>query len=437
MKYQKVSNFHNKLIFLFPLSIFIMMFDLLPVYPNISISIYAIIQTILILLMVIYLLIRGNIKLKLYTTTLLLLLGFLFIVILFIPFSFNVNESIFEVFRLFKFIVLAFIINLFLKNIWREDYFIYFAIIMLICGYLAGLSIITDYLEITNFSLLYLRNTNIREFGLLGESNFAAGKLTIFLPFTFFLLQFYASKKKFRKSLLIFLGICIILLAILLTGSRMGGGAAIFSLILFFVKEKRKIFKFRTFFNVITIGIIIFLFISVFGDHKIINLNKIDFIINRYKDLNIFIKTKGNLINDLSISQRIECLNAGFKMFKDFPLTGVGLGNYVYKVKDYSSFIFKYSHNTFISVLAETGFIGFVLFIGLFIQIGKQIYQRYRRSVNSDFYFYLGISFMNLIIMLFFLHDFGNKYFWGIFIPLSMYFEFNKLYIKQEKNKFV
>ena len=104
----------QKLAFLFPLSIFIMMFDFLPVYPNLPISIYAVIQTIVILLMITYLLICGNIKFKSDSTTFLLLLGFLFITILFIPFSFNVNNSIFNVYRLSRFIILAFIISIFL-----------------------------------------------------------------------------------------------------------------------------------------------------------------------------------------------------------------------------------------------------------------------------------------------------------------------------------
>jgi len=427
-------NKSNKLIVItFPLSIFIMMFDFLPVYPNLSISIYAVIQTIIILLMITYLLICGNIKFNLYHITF-LLLGFLFITILFIPFSVNVNNSMTEVYRLFRFILLVFIISLFLKKVWVEKYMIYIAVIMSICGYLASLSIITDYFGITNFPLLYLRNSTIRQFGILGECNFAAGKLGIFLPFILFLYQYHNYRKISIKALFFLIGVIVVLMAIFLTGSRMGGVIAIFSLILFSLKERRQLIKLNTFFNILVISIVIVFFISIFGINIIImNSSKINSIINRYADLDVFIKTKGNLIVDLSLSQRIDCLNAGFKMFKDFPLTGVGLGNYVYKVKDYSSFIFKYSHNTFISILAETGFIGFILFIGLFIQIGKQIYQRYRGSVYNDFYFYLGISFVNLIIMLFFLHDFGNKYFWGMFVPLSMYLKSNKLYIKQEK----
>lgn len=424
-----MSKSNKLIIILFPLSIFIMMFDLLSVYPNISISIYAILQSILLLLITIFLLMNGDIKFKFCNTTF-LLLGFLFIVILFIPFSFNVNNSISAVYHLFRFIILVFIISLFLKNVWREEYLIYIAIIMSVCGYLAGLSIITDYFDITNFSLLYLRDPTIRQFGILGECNFAAGKLGIFLPFTLFLYQYYNRKKIRIKALFYIIGAIIILMAVFLTGSRMGGAIVIFSFILFSLKERRQLMKLNTFLNILVVSIVIVFFISIFGINIIMNSSKINFIINRYIDLNIFIKTKANLITDRSLSQRIEYLNAGFKMFTDFPLTGVGLGNYIYKVKDYSSFTFVYSHNTFISLLAETGFIGFVLFIGLFIQIGKQIYQRYRGSVYSVFYFYLGISFVNLIIMLFFLHDFANKYFWGMFIPLSMYFESNKLYIK-------
>ena len=40
MKHQKVSNFQKKLALIFPLSIFIMVFDRLKVYPTVNISMY-------------------------------------------------------------------------------------------------------------------------------------------------------------------------------------------------------------------------------------------------------------------------------------------------------------------------------------------------------------------------------------------------------------
>jgi len=404
------------------------MFDLLSVYPNVSISIYAIFQSILLLLIIIFLLMNGDLKFKFYNPTFFLLLGFLFVVILFIPFSSNVNKSMFEVYRLSRFIILAFVISLFLKNVWREEYFIYIAIVMSICGYLSSLSIITDYFGITNFSLLYLRTPAIRQFGILGECNFAAGKLGIFLPFTLFLYQYYNYRKTSTKALFFLIEAVIILMAIFLTGSRMGGIIAIFSLILFSLKERKRLLRLNTFFNILFVGTVIIFIVSIFGTNIATNSSKISFITNRYLDLDIFVKTKGELIVDRSISERIECIKAGLKMVNDFPFTGVGLGNYIYKVKDYSSFVFKYSHNTFVSVLAETGFIGFILFLGIFIQISRQIYRRYYTRIYKDFYFFLGVSFINLIIMLFFLHDFGNKYFWAMFVPLSMYFDSEKLF---------
>ena len=86
-----------------------------------------------------------------------------------------------------------------------------------------------------------------------------------------------------------------------------------------------------------------------------------------------------------------------------------------------------YSHNTFITVLSELGIIGFLFFIFICLKIAINIYYFYRKSLFSSFYFYLGLSFINLLIMSFFLANLYDKIFWGMFIPISMYFEHKKI----------
>lgn len=63
-----------------------------------------------------------------------------------------------------------------------------------------------------------------------------------------------------------------------------------------------------------------------------------------------------------------------------------------------------YFHNIFITILAE---LGFVLFVLICFKIIKNI-------------FYLGLSLINLLLMSFFLHNINDKFFWGMFIPISM-----------------
>lgn len=415
---------------LFLLAIFFMMFDFLRIYPGVNISVYRILQTLILFLIVIFLFARRGLEFKLYNLTFLFLIGFLFITLLFIFFSFQIDNSLVEISRLAQFIFMAFIIFLFLKNIWKEEYWLYFAITMLLCGGLAGFSIIGDSLGITDFSAFYVGRASIvtvRKFGILGEFNFAAGKLGIFLPFVLFLWQYYNQRNNLSKIVFIIIVLFILLFAIFLTGSRMGGIIAIFTILMFIFRERHKFLKLRIFIITMLIIIILLVFNKSFN---LINLFPTDFILNRYADFNLYITNRIQDLSDASLTERADLFIMGLKMFNDYPLFGVGLGNYLYKIGEYGSYNFAYSHNTFVSILAETGFIGFILFIALFMQIGKNIYYYYCKSSYNDFYFYLGLSFINCVIMLFFLSDFGNKYFWGMFVPISMYFDHKKIYIK-------
>ena len=57
---QEASNFQKKLAFVFPLSIFIMIFDRIKVYPAINISMYSILQIPILVIMIIFLLGQKN-----------------------------------------------------------------------------------------------------------------------------------------------------------------------------------------------------------------------------------------------------------------------------------------------------------------------------------------------------------------------------------------
>jgi len=419
--------------FLFSISVFFMMFDLLQVYPGISISIYRIVQVIILVLAITFLLLKKGLKFNLNNTTLLLMGGFILIAFLSSFFSVNISISLLEAFRIVQLAISTFVMFLLLKSVWKEEYWIYFSTIMLFCGFITSLSIITDFLGVTNFSLWYIReitSLGLRQFGILGESNFAAGKLGIFLPFVLFLWQFYTLHTRLGKAIFSLITLSIILLAIFLTGSRMGGVIIAFSLMVFLIKEWKWVLTYRTIFTVLITVLVMILFSLTIGisvsDFQLSN----NYIARRYMNLLIYFGVMHKKMTpDSSIITRVHLFFSGLKMFVDHPMVGVGLGNFKYMICRYGVFKpIQYSHNTFISVLDETGLIGFVFFIGLFVQVGKNIYYHYHSSNYRKFYFYLGLSFINCIIMLFFLHDLGNKYFWGMFIVLSIYSDYIKRY---------
>jgi len=70
---------------------------------------------------------------------------------------------------------------------------------------------------------------------------------------------------------------------------------------------------------------------------------------------------------------RYALWEAAIRMFKEKPVTGVGIGMYRFLVPLYSydlPFIRGRSiwvHNTYIQILVETGLVGFILFFGMFI----------------------------------------------------------------------
>lgn len=84
-------------------------------------------------------------------------------------------------------------------------------------------------------------------------------------------------------------------------------------------------------------------------------------------------------VHHFSLWYRKVRLIMALKMFRDFPLTGVGLGNFRYLFDVYangvvSDYIHKIPDNMYLSLLAETGFLGFASFsIFVFLLIRKGI----------------------------------------------------------------
>jgi len=83
------------------------------------------------------------------------------------------------------------------------------------------------------------------------------------------------------------------------------------------------------------------------------------------------------LNGDATVEQRLATTQAGFDMFLDHPLLGVGFGCSVvawplYAPQGVYTRGALVTHNTFIQALSETGLLGFVPFVGL---IGFSLYQ--------------------------------------------------------------
>jgi O-antigen ligase len=92
------------------------------------------------------------------------------------------------------------------------------------------------------------------------------------------------------------------------------------------------------------------------------------------------------LNNDVSFQQRIATSEAGFKMFLDHPLSGVGFGCSVIAWPLYApAGLYTrgalVTHNTFLQVLSETGALGFVPFVLL---IGFSLYRTRKLALKPS-----------------------------------------------------
>jgi O-antigen ligase len=425
----------KKLAFLFPLSIFIMIFDRLRVYHNMSM--YRALQMPILIIIVIFLLGQKKLKFNLYNLTPILLFGFLLSVLISTLPAVYQEPALIEARRIVELIILSFIIFFFIKNQWDEKSWVILAKMMMIAGGLSGLSVLTDLFGWTHFYRLYCEvMPYMRPIGILGESNYAAGKLGIFLPFTFFCIVNYRKTKKYFQSSLSIVSAFLIMIAMFFTGSRMGGFIAIFSILIFLIKEirqKRLFLKIAIFF--ITL-ILIITFINLIIPIKI-NLSKeINYTLDSYKSLFHFLSQGEEIGKRQSLYYRRAMLLGGISIFLEHPFFGVGIGNYKYIIHKYIISIrgVTYSHNTFITVIAELGIIGLFFFLSLCLKIIYNIFYYYKHSIFKSFYFYLGLSFLNLLIMSFFLHNINDKYFWGMFVVISMFLDNKKYLINKSKN---
>ena len=97
-----------------------------------------------------------------------------------------------------------------------------------------------------------------------------------------------------------------------------------------------------------------------------------------YKLLPGFIanRLQGLFANQNAI-QRLVFFEDGLKMFKRSPIVGLGMGAYENAIKSVQSFYYetKYAHDHYIQVLAETGLIGIILFIGMLVLHGSAVWR--------------------------------------------------------------
>ncbi|MFA5644303.1 MAG: O-antigen ligase family protein [Patescibacteria group bacterium] len=226
----------------------------------------------------------------------------------------------------------------------------------------------------------------------------------MFFGVIFLILFFYKNDFVLPKKIFFYLSLALLLLALLVSFSRGAYLALGLSLLfLFFVSffEKKNFQKYLPVFSFSLVFLLVFFFVF---QPLLINRFKID-----------------SRLEKISIDERSDQLKTSFKIIKDSPWIGVGLGSYHNELlalnPDWKAYQAQPVHNVFLLSWAEIGLWGFIFFCSFLLCI-------IRKNIVNIYYFpvFIGLFvFMTLDHWLWSL-PFGLLFMFFI-ISLTFYFK--------------
>ena len=216
-------------------------------------------------------------------------------------------------------------------------------------------------------------------------------------------------------------GMIVAFLGIFYTVSRTGILLLMIALVLLVLLQTK--FKYRIQISIITaIGIILLIFFSN---------SVIDFVRGIVPAISQGTDTVG---------LRYALWKAGLQMWQDHPISGVGIGMFPSLLKNYPNLKYQYfftrglvAHNMYISMLAETGLVGFILFMSI---IFKSLMNFWKAGKIADLRF---LRIRNVWIIIFVLMLLGgitktdqvDKLIWltmgvGVFFNNQMWIQYSR-----------
>jgi O-antigen ligase len=273
------------------------------------------------------------------------------VVLITIPFAIWRGGALTAATELFKLIMLQLLMTFFIDSQDRLRY-----ILWLLVGFMmwfAGSSF-SAYLQ----GQYYVVNGVQRAQGvnsMVGGPNELAGLLLALLPFLIALIR--CTKRFLLKLLLVGCG-GLTLFVLMLTGARISM-VALFAMVIFYILRSK-----RRFLNLI---------VSV-----VLGLSLWFSLPPRYQKRYLTVKeyAEGGQLDD-SNKLRLEIWNAGWRMFLDHPILGVGAGQFstaygmIYSGKTHKAWM--QPHNLFLQVTCELGLLGLSVFVYFIIQVWKAI----------------------------------------------------------------
>lgn len=160
------------------------------------------------------------------------------------------------------------------------------------------------------------------------------------------------------------------------------------------------------------------------------------FFFKRLQNLERFARGEDLVVQEQSLSHRMDLYTRGFELALRNPLFGVGHDQFRYYDNSLRAgkVSYSYSHSNIIEVLANTGFLGFIIYHSAYVLIAIRIFSVWNKNNSESVRNYLYLSM--LIGMLIVTYDlfsvkYYNKEYW---ITLTMVCSFLKLAQQSVKN---
>ena len=321
---------------------------------------------------------------------------------------------------------------------------------------------------ISDSYLQYFTGTNLTDFkydgfrlsSFFGDELILGGFLSRFFPILVGIIFFFSNNQKFQFVTLVIISIIIGSLVIL-SGERTALFLFISYLFFFSIINTKK----RHFF-MYTFLIMIITFISLILTNKNIEKRIINYTLNQLLEKkleinsaitdenvnvsHIFSSIKGLKLNEISFFsiQHEVVYKTAYKIFLDNKLFGIGPKNFreVCKISKYQTLnkmdpsingCQTHPHNIQLQILVETGFVGYTLFLIIYINIIMLIIKKHISSKDTfDSLNFLKIFFLISIFLNFFplipSGNFFNNYFSNLlYLPFAIYISL--VFIKLEK----
>lgn len=235
--------------------------------------------------------------------------------------------------------------------------------------FLVGISIfIQSFIEFYNFIQLSKTSSILNALsdlkGNTGNINIFSASLSIKIPFLLMGIFHFAKWKKWFLAFALLLTTTLVFL----TGSRAAFLSLFFETLIFALLNLRLNSLNRK--NILSISaIIIPIVISFFITNLIFEKGKGT---GRYESVSSRVEQVVD-VKDASINKRLLYWNNAFKMIKNDPLIGIGLGNwqiesipYEKKIEDGHT-VSGHTHNDFLEITAETGVLNGLIYLFIFI----------------------------------------------------------------------